>query len=123
MIRTVGACRKLKKSMNCGRAWRRLPSKCWAIWCKFGRGGQDYRVVGRNRRLLEGNPYWSPELDARLGSFERERYVTLMPVALGKIAGLSGARALDAVRQQRAGTGARLLAEFLYRAQEGNSRQ
>ena len=37
-----------------------------------------------DRRLLEGNPYWSPELDARLGSFERERYVTLMPVALGK---------------------------------------
>ena len=51
---------------------------------KFGRGGQDYRVVGRNRRMLEGNPYWSPELDTRLGSFERERYVTLMPVALGK---------------------------------------
>jgi hypothetical protein len=51
---------------------------------KFGRGGQDYRVVGRNRRLVEGNPYWSPELDARLGSFGRERYVTLMPVALGK---------------------------------------
>jgi hypothetical protein len=51
---------------------------------KFARGGQDYRVVGRNRRMLEGNPYWSPELDARLGSFERERYVTLMPVALGK---------------------------------------
>ena len=84
MIRMVGACLKLKKSMNCGQAWRRLPSRFWGISSKFGRGGQDYRVVGRNRRLLEGNPYWSPELDARLGSFERERYVTLMPVALGK---------------------------------------
>jgi hypothetical protein len=51
---------------------------------RFGRGEQDYRVVGRNRRLIEGNPYWSPELDVRLGSFTRERYVTLMPVALGK---------------------------------------
>ena len=51
---------------------------------RFGRGAKDYRVVGRERRMLEGNPYWSPELDARLGSFERERYVTLMPLALGK---------------------------------------
>ena len=51
---------------------------------KFGRGEQDYRIVGRERRMMEGNPYWSPELDARLGSFERERYVTLMPLALGK---------------------------------------
>jgi hypothetical protein len=51
---------------------------------KFGRGEQEYRVVGHNRRLLDDNPYWSPDLDARLGSFERERYVTLMPVALTK---------------------------------------
>jgi len=51
---------------------------------KFGRGEQEYRIAGHNRRLLEGNPYWSPELDARLGSFDRERYVTLLPVALAK---------------------------------------
>jgi hypothetical protein len=51
---------------------------------KFGQGSQDYRVVGRNRRMLDGNPYWSPELDARQGSFERERYVMLMPAAFGK---------------------------------------
>jgi hypothetical protein len=51
---------------------------------RFGRGEQANRVVGHNRRLVTDNPYWSPELDARLGSFERERYVTLMPVALGK---------------------------------------
>ena len=51
---------------------------------KFGRGEQEYRIVGHNRRLLEGNPYWSPELDARLGSFDRECYVTLLPVALAK---------------------------------------
>ena len=51
---------------------------------KFGRGTQEYLVAGRNRRLLEGNPYWSPELDARLGSLDRERYVTLLPVALAK---------------------------------------
>jgi hypothetical protein len=51
---------------------------------KFGRGQQEYLVAGHNRRLLDGNPYWSPELDARLGSFERERYVSLLPVALAK---------------------------------------
>jgi hypothetical protein len=51
---------------------------------KFGRGEQEYRIAGHNRRLLEGNPYWSPELDARQGSFHRERFVTLMPVVLSK---------------------------------------
>jgi hypothetical protein len=51
---------------------------------KFGRGEQEHAIAGRNRRLLEENPYWSPELDARLGSFDRERYVTLLPVALAK---------------------------------------
>ena len=51
---------------------------------KFARNEQEHLVVGHNRRLVKDNPYFSPELDARRGSFERERFVTLMPVALGK---------------------------------------
>ena len=55
-----------------------------AYLVKFGRGEQENHVVGHNRRLIEGNRYWSPELDARLGHFEHERYVMLLPVALAK---------------------------------------
>jgi hypothetical protein len=60
---------------------------------KFGRGEQVRPLIGLNRRLIEQNPYWSPEIDARLGSLTRERYVTLLPIALA---------------------GASLLEEFLY---------
>jgi hypothetical protein len=51
---------------------------------KFGRGESVRALVGLNRRLLEGNPYWSPEIDARLESLRRERYVILMPIALAR---------------------------------------
>jgi len=51
---------------------------------KFGRGEAVRPLIGLNRRLIEGNPYWSPEIDARLGTLVRERYVTLLPVALAK---------------------------------------
>jgi hypothetical protein len=51
---------------------------------RFGQGEFVRGLIGAERRLLEDNVYWSPELDARLGSLTRERYVTLMPVALGK---------------------------------------
>src|SRR5512136_427770 len=51
---------------------------------KFARGEFVRGLIGLDRRLLEGNRYWSPELDAHLGSFTRERYVTLLPVALTK---------------------------------------
>jgi hypothetical protein len=51
---------------------------------KFGRGESVRALIGLNRRLLEGNPYWSAEIDARLESLNRERYVTLMPIALAR---------------------------------------
>ncbi len=51
---------------------------------RFGRGEFVRGLIGLDRRLLEGNRYWSPELDAHLGSVTRERYVTLLPVALTK---------------------------------------
>jgi len=51
---------------------------------RFGRGEYVRGLIGVDRRLLEGNPYWSPELDEHVGSLTRERYVTLLPVALGK---------------------------------------
>ncbi len=51
---------------------------------RFGRGLSAPHVVGHQRRLIEGNRYCSPELDARLGDLKHERYVTLLPVALSK---------------------------------------
>src|SRR5512139_1551436 len=61
-----------------------IATQALGYFVRFARGSQDYRVVGRNQRMLEGNPYWSPELEARRGSLERERYVALTPLALGK---------------------------------------
>ena len=61
-----------------------IAEQALGYFVRFARGSQDYRVAGRNQRLLEGNPYWSPELEARRGSFKRERYVALTPLALGK---------------------------------------
>ncbi len=62
----------------------RIASQLLAHLVRFGRGEQVRPLIGLNRRLLEDNPYWSPEIDARLGSLARERYVTLFPIALAK---------------------------------------
>ncbi len=62
----------------------RIANQVLAHFVRFGRGEFVRALVGLNRRLIEGNPYWSPEIDARVGSFPRERYVTLLPVALAK---------------------------------------
>src|SRR5512143_2739010 len=51
---------------------------------KFGRGEAVFPLSGRGGRLLEGNPFWSEELDAGRGSLYRERYVSFLPVALAK---------------------------------------
>jgi hypothetical protein len=51
---------------------------------RLGQGKFVRGLIGLDHRLLEGNPYWSPELDAHIGSFTHERYVTLLPLALGK---------------------------------------
>jgi hypothetical protein len=62
----------------------RIASQVVAHLVKFGRGEPVRALIGLNRRLIEQNPYWSPEIDARLGSLPRERYVTLLPIALAK---------------------------------------
>ncbi|HMK07420.1 MAG TPA: M28 family peptidase [Anaerolineales bacterium] len=51
---------------------------------RFGQGQPDPYLEGHDRRSLEGNPYWSPELDAHRGGLPRECYVTLLPLALAK---------------------------------------
>jgi hypothetical protein len=61
-----------------------IASQVLGYMVKFARNEQEHLIVGHNRRLLEQNPYWSPELDARRGSFSRERFVSLMPIALAK---------------------------------------
>jgi hypothetical protein len=62
----------------------RIAGQVLAHLVRFGRGESVRALIGLNRRLIEGNPYWSPEIDERLGSLTRERYVTLFPVALAK---------------------------------------
>jgi hypothetical protein len=62
----------------------RIASQVLAHLVKFGRGEPVRALVGLNRRLIEENPYWSPEIEARIGSLTRERYVTLLPIALAK---------------------------------------
>ncbi len=62
----------------------RIANQVLAHFVRFGRGELVRALIGLNRRLIEGNPYWSPELDARIESLPRERYVTLLPVALAK---------------------------------------
>src|SRR5512139_1092334 len=62
----------------------RIANQVLAHFARLGRGESVRALVGLNRRLIEDNPYWSPEIDARLGSLTRERYVTLLPVALAK---------------------------------------
>jgi hypothetical protein len=62
----------------------RIANQVLAHLVKFGQGDAVRALIGLNRRLLEGNPYWSPELDARLGSLPRERFVMLLPIALAK---------------------------------------
>ena len=44
---------------------------------ELGRGLPAHHIAGHNRRNLENNPYWSPEIAARAGHLDHERYVVL----------------------------------------------
>ncbi len=51
---------------------------------KLGRGARVPHIAGHHGRNLEGNPYWPPELAARAGSLDHERFITFLPLALSK---------------------------------------
>lgn len=51
---------------------------------ELGRGMPAHHIAGHNRRNLQDNPYWPPEIAARAGKLDHERYVTLLPLALSK---------------------------------------
>lgn len=75
---------EIEQEYELGPGLERIANQLLAHLVKFGRGEVVRALIGLDRRLLEGNPYWSPELDAKLGSLARERYVTLFPIALAK---------------------------------------
>ena len=49
---------------------------------RLGQGLPDNFIAGINKRNLQENPYWPPELAARAGSLPHERYVCILPLAL-----------------------------------------
>lgn len=51
---------------------------------RLGRGLPAPLITGYQGRNLEQNPYWSPELAAKVGHLEHERYVILLPLALSR---------------------------------------
>jgi hypothetical protein len=51
---------------------------------ELGQGGPAHRVAGHQRRNLDGNPYWPPELAARAGQLPHERYVIFSPLSLSR---------------------------------------
>ena len=50
----------------------------------FTRDPKSIYVAGPNGRNLEDNPFWSPDLAARIGALSRRTHVLLLPVALSK---------------------------------------
>ncbi len=51
---------------------------------KLGRGMPPPHIAGHQGRNLQDNPYWPPELAARAGALDHERYVVFLPLALSK---------------------------------------
>jgi hypothetical protein len=51
---------------------------------KLGQGQPAYLIAGHQGQNLLSNPYWPPELAARVGRLAHERYVALLPLALSR---------------------------------------
>ena len=50
----------------------------------FGRGLPEHHIPGHGGQNLRDNPYWPPELAARAGRLDRERYVVFLPLMLSR---------------------------------------
>ncbi|MEI7435895.1 MAG: M28 family peptidase [bacterium] len=50
----------------------------------LGKGQNVYHLAGHGNSNLAGNPYWPPELAARAGHLDHERYLILLPLALSR---------------------------------------
>jgi hypothetical protein len=51
---------------------------------KLGRGLPAPHIAGHKGRNLQDNPYWPPELAARAGHLDHERYLLFLSLALSK---------------------------------------
>jgi hypothetical protein len=51
---------------------------------ELGQGKPAYRIGGHHGRNLVDNPYWPPELAARVGKLPHEKFVTILPLALSR---------------------------------------
>ena len=51
---------------------------------ELGRGQAAHRIAGHQRRNLNNNPYWPPELATQADKLTREHYVVFLPLALSK---------------------------------------
>ncbi|MGE5262183.1 MAG: M28 family metallopeptidase [Acidobacteriota bacterium] len=51
---------------------------------ELGRGKPAHHIYGHRRRNLENNPYWPPDLAAKAGQLEHERFVIFLPLALSR---------------------------------------
>lgn len=51
---------------------------------RLGMGMNVYHLAGHCNTNLDGNPYWPPELAARAGHLDHERYLILLPLALSR---------------------------------------
>jgi hypothetical protein len=51
---------------------------------RLGRGNPEFRIPGHKGRNLVDNPYCPPELLARTGTLDGERYVVFLPLALAR---------------------------------------
>ena len=51
---------------------------------RLGKGLNVYHLAGHSNANLAGNPCWPPELAARAGHLDHERYVLLLPLALSR---------------------------------------
>jgi hypothetical protein len=61
-----------------------LAQRILAAMVRLARGNPDPLIIGHLGRNLLDNPYWPPELAARAGRLEFERFVLLAPLALSR---------------------------------------
>jgi hypothetical protein len=50
----------------------------------LGQGKPAWRIAGNQKRNLENNPYWPPELAVQAGKLSHERYVVILPLSLSR---------------------------------------
>jgi hypothetical protein len=75
---------EMEEEYELGPGLKNIAQQIMEQLLKLGRGMDAPHIAGHEGRNLQDNPYWPPELAARAGFLDHERYVVFLPLVLSK---------------------------------------